>query len=153
MAIGGNMKRKQLIPEEVIALDKELLNESAIKKEQISVEEFVKNEEVIFIVEPSRRKAVKKAKVYLGGKLNLNNSTYIYSRFKYLLTIYNILDFKFKDVEELDISSIQIFYFFKTIFSTEGKEVNFQVDGLPLEIKTQLTKLKYNKILLKKPFK
>lgn len=76
MAIGSNMKRKKLIPEELetrVPLEKATPSSpsSNEKKETVlAVNEKEEQKEVTFIVEPSRRKSVKKATVIIEGKLN-----------------------------------------------------------------------------------
>jgi ABC-type transporter Mla MlaB component len=157
MAIGSNMKRKKLIPEELetqVPLEKATPSSpsSNEKKETVlSVNEKEEQKEVTFIVEPSRRKSVKKATVIIEGKLNINTSAFIAQQIKAVLKDYDILDFKLQNIIEIDMTSIQVLYYYKTVFNRLNKQISLQADGLSLEMKKLLMKTKYNKILFKKP--
>lgn len=68
-----------------------------------------------------------------------------------MLKDYDILDFKLQNIIEIDMTSIQVLYYYKTVFNRLNKQISLQADGLSLEMKKLLMKTKYNKILFKKP--
>jgi len=107
--------------------------------------------EVVFTVEPSKRKSVKKARVSLAGKLNLYNAVFIRDKVVDLVQQYDILDFKLEAVTEIDISAIQIMYYFKTMTHLPEKSISFQAIDLPAELGKMIYKCKYNKVLFRKP--
>lgn len=108
---------------------------------------------VCIIVEPSRRKKVKKAKVFIEGKLDVSNAQFISDKIKEVITNFNIIDFKLRKVESFDLSSVQIFHYYREIYRAEEKAISFQIEDLPITLKSILVKTKYNKILFKKPIK
>ena len=167
MALGGNMKRRKLIPEneeekdvqkqeetndsvEELAVGKEEIEREAEKKEVVEEEEQEPIRSVRIIVEPSRRKSVKKAKVFIEGKLDIVNAVYLTEKIKEVIAEYNVIDFRLRDITDIDLSSIQILYFMKELLENEEKTVSFQLEDLPIELKTLLVKTKYNKLLFKK---
>ncbi len=119
----------------------------------MSEELTVTNEskDVQFIIEPSKRKTVRKVKVTVEGKLNLYNATFISESIKGLVEQYDILDFKLQNIAEIDMSALQTMYFYKTIYSQLEKSINFQTVDLPSEVNTIINKCKYNKVLFRKP--
>ena len=144
------MKRKKLIPDVV-----EEISEITIVKERMApVIETIEVEEersIRLIVEPSRRKSVKKAKVFIEGKLNIYNSEYLVTGLKEILGGFEMVDFRLRDVQEIDLSAIQIFYYFDRFYTQEGKKITFQMEDISAELRTLLIKTKYGKILFKKP--
>lgn len=107
--------------------------------------------EVKFVVVPSRRKTVRKAKVTLEGKLNLYNSAFIAESISNLADQYDLLDFKLENIAEIDLSAIQTMYYYKSVFGGPEKSISFQLTDLPGEVGAIINKCKYNKILFKKP--
>lgn len=164
MALGKNIKVDKLIPDNAINDDVNTLQEevtlnklsgnlseeeSKDEEKNTATEEF--NEGLKFIVEPSRRKSVKKAKIFIEGKLEVNNAEFLTEKIKEVITSYNIIDFKLRNIEDLDLSSIQILYYFTNVYNKGKKTIIFHIEDLPIALKTLLVKTKYNKILFKKP--
>ncbi len=109
------------------------------------------NEDVVFVVEPSKRKMVKKAKVALEGRLNLYNAAFISEKIGELVSQYDILDFKLQGITEIDLSALQTMHYYKTLFGQQQKSISFQSADLPAEVSTIINKCKYNKVLFRKP--
>jgi len=87
---------------------------------------------------PSKRKAVKKTKIELSGELTISNSVKINKGIKDVFKDYNIFSIVLKDVDALDLSILQLLYFYKTLCENEGKEVKISAE-LTNEIKELIT--------------
>jgi len=109
------------------------------------------NEDVVFVVEPSKRKMVRKAKVALEGRLNLYNAAFISEKIGELVGQYDILDFKLQGITEIDLSALQTMHYYKTVFGPQQKSISFQSADLPAEVSTIINKCKYNRVLFRKP--
>lgn len=151
MPIGNNMKRKKLIPEEDIAPQEEVQVEEVASTTNI---EEVLNEEVEtslkFIVEPSRRKSVKKAKIFIEGELTIYNAKLLQTKILEALESFDLIDFKLRAIKDIDLSAIQVLFYTKELYKESDKTPTFQLEELPMELKSLLVKTKYNKILFKK---
>jgi len=160
MALGKNIKIDKLIPEskKKPELKKEVNKITTsdsdhkvkvVKKElEKKVQQF---QGVSLTVEPSRRKKVKKATLIIEGEIDILKAEFLTEKIKEAITTFDIIDVKFKNVEALDLSAVQIMYYFSAIYNSGGKSISFQIENLPMSLKTLLVKTKYNKILFKKP--
>lgn len=146
---------KLSIKAEVKSVDKTTKKESAATKPKVAIKEVIKKEEIpspppsesiiealeqknkaSYKVEiiPSRRKAVKKTNVELSGALVISNADSIKTEIKDVFTEYTIISIILKDVEELDLSILQLLYMYKTKYEMEGKEVTIMTN-LPNPLK------------------
>lgn len=164
MALGNNLKRKKLIPDEQVSevvvkppkatpvnqedIEKEKPEKKALKQDPIKKDEEART--VKITVTPSLRKSVKKVKVTIEGKLNLYNANYLVGEIKPIISDFDIIDLKLENIEEIDLSAIQTLYYFREMCARLDKSTSFNADGLSIEIKTMLVKTKYNKVLFKK---
>jgi len=168
MALGKNIRVDKLIPElkEESTIEEKLntsLKKSAVSKKAIVKKDEIKKKEVKaiefeehfeegikFIIEPSRRKSVSKVKVFIEGKLGVYNAEYLTNKIKEVIVSYNVIDIKLRNIEDLDISSIQIFHYFTNHYNDGKKIVLFHIEDLSINLKTLLVKTKYNNIMFKK---
>lgn len=160
MPIGNNMKRKKLIPDEPKVEEKAIKKEAEKKQESVQakavetkapVEKKEEASTLGFIVEPSRRKSVKKAKVFIEGELSIYNTQELLSKIKEVLNQYDMVDFKIRNVKDIDLSAVQVLYYVKKHHEESDKQLTFQIEELGMELKSLLVKTKYNKLLFKKP--
>jgi hypothetical protein len=168
MALGKNIRVDKLIPElkEESTIEEKLntsLKKSAVSKKAIVKKDEIKKKEVKaiefeehfeegikFIIEPSRRKSVSKVKVFIEGKLGVYNAEYLTNKIKEVIVSYNVIDIKLRNIEDLDLSSIQIFHYFTNHYNDGKKIVLFHIEDLSINLKTLLVKTKYNNIMFKK---
>jgi hypothetical protein len=168
MALGKNIRVDKLIPElkEESTIEEKLntsLKKSAVSKKAIVKKDEIKKKEVKaiefeehfeegikFIIEPSRRKSVSKVKVFIEGKLGVYNAEYLTNKIKEVIVSYNVIDIKLRNIEDLDLSSIQIFHYFANHYNDGKKIVLFHMEDLSINLKTLLVKTKYNNIMFKK---
>jgi hypothetical protein len=168
MALGKNIRVDKLIPElkEESTIEEKLntsLKKSAVSKKAIVKKDEIKKKEVKaiefeehfeegikFIIEPSRRKTVSKVKVFIEGKLGVYNAEYLTNKIKEVIVSYNVIDIKLRNIEDLDLSSIQIFHYFTNHYNDGKKIVLFHIEDLSINLKTLLVKTKYNNIMFKK---
>ena len=80
------------------------------------------------VIEPSRRKAVKKTKITLEGELTIGHSSDIHAKIAPILEEYEQFSFSLKEVQELDLSIIQMLYSYKAELEKIGKTVNISAD-------------------------
>ena len=83
---------------------------------------------------PSKRKAVKKTKIEFTGELTISHIHEIHKRVEEVFTAYNIYSLALKNINELDLSFIQLLHTYKEYLEAEGKEVKITAD-LPNELK------------------
>tara|TARA_B100000809_G_scaffold1942_1_gene2252 strand:- start:2992 stop:3495 length:504 start_codon:yes stop_codon:yes gene_type:complete len=167
MALGKNIRVDKLIPElkEKSTIDEKLntsLKHSVVSKKSIVKKDEIKEEVkaielednfeegIKFIIEPSRRKSVSKVKVFIEGKLGVYNAEYLTNKIKEVIVSYNVIDIKLRNIEDLDLSSIQILYYFANHYKDGKKIVLFHMEDLSINLKTLLVKTKYNNIIFKK---
>ncbi len=167
MALGKNIRVDKLIPElkeespikeklntslkKSADSKKAIVNKDEIKKKEDKAIEFEEYFEdgIKFIVEPSRRKSVSKVKVFIEGKLGVYNAEYLTNKIKEVIVSYNVIDIKLRNIEDLDLSSIQIFHYFTNHYNDGKKIVLFHIEDLSINLKTLLVKTKYNNIMFK----
>ncbi|XOV93427.1 MAG: hypothetical protein ACFHWX_01700 [Bacteroidota bacterium] len=109
------------------------------------------DQDLVFSIEPSKRKTVRKARVNVEGKMNLYNAAFIVEKIGEIVNKWDIVDFKLQGITEIDLSALQTMYYYKSLFTSEEKRINFQLLELPAEVNTIINKSKYNKILFQKP--
>jgi anti-anti-sigma regulatory factor len=160
MTLGKNIKIDKLIPDLKKKSDTKIKDSdpSSIalsphveleKKEALKlVEEY---QGIKIIIEPSRRKKVKKAIFFIEGVIDIQQAQFLTNKIKEAIVHFNLIEVKLRNVEDLDLSAIQIFYYFTTIYNQGEKTISFYMENLPIDLKTLLVKTKYNKLLFKKP--
>ncbi|MFY0686648.1 MAG: hypothetical protein JXQ90_05765 [Cyclobacteriaceae bacterium] len=91
-------------------------------------------------LKPSPRKKVRKTKVFLEGKLTINNVSQFHNAITPVFENYDLVDFYLKDVVELDLSFIQMLFYFKTNFAKANKKTVTIDSELPSNIKKIIVK-------------
>lgn len=96
-----------------------------------------------FIVEPSKRRKIRKTKVIMEGDLNINNVDAFSQQIKPLFQDYDFIDFLMRDTTALDLSHLQMLYYFQNHFIKNGKTVTVDAELSP----------DYKKIIVNNGFK
>lgn len=164
MALGKNIKRSKLIPDPPATKEKEEVvkqEENVMLQEQpVLIEENKEvneaqpqdnageHEEVKCEIKPSRRKKVKKVKVVLGGKLVLRNVEYVKEMTLPLFDSYDYVDFVLNEVEDLDLTCIQLLHYYKALFQGENKQVTIDAE-LDNDLKEIITISGHKDLLIK----
>lgn len=160
MALGKNIKLDKLIPESKKKADVKKMVDKTSKRASNQTEKVLKkgqektveeHQGIRIIIEPSRRKKVKKVTVYLEGEIDIQNAEFLSNKIKEVIATFDIIDVKLREVEGLDLTAIQILYYFTNFYNKGKKTISFHIENLPMNIKTLLVKTKYNKLLFKKP--
>ena len=102
-----------------------------------------------FIVEPSRRKSIKKVKITMEGKLNIYNSAYILKKLKEVAVEFDTLDLRLNEIEELDVSVMQTLHYFSFFYNSEEKQILLQLENPSKEVKALLTITSLKNMVLK----
>lgn len=91
------------------------------------------------ILEPSKRKKIRKTKVVLEGDLSINNVDAFMSQIEPIFDDYDYVDFYQREVTALDLCHIQMLYYFKNHPTRKGKTVTINS-----ELSTDLKKVVTN---------
>ncbi|MDH5599315.1 MAG: hypothetical protein OEY34_09325 [Cyclobacteriaceae bacterium] len=121
------LKNKEL--SEVPTVAEDIPVKEVVQSETI-IEALEKNADTNFRVEiiPSKRKSVKKTKIELSGELTVSNSVKINNGIKNVFKDFNIFSIVLKEVDALDLSILQLLYFYKNLYEKEGKEVKISAE-------------------------
>ncbi len=106
---------------------------ATIKKE---VKQNLRNAKLI--LEPSKRKKIRKTKVFLEGDLNINNVDAFMSQIEPIFDDYDFIDFFQREVTSLDLCHMQMLYYFQNHPTRKGKTVTVDSD-LPSDLKKVVT--------------
>ena len=85
------------------------------------------------ILEPSKRKKIRKIKVILEGELNINNVDEFRLQIEPVFKDYDFIDFRQQEVTSLDLPHIQLMYYFQNHFK-KSKTVTID-SNLSVELK------------------
>ncbi|GAH69845.1 unnamed protein product [marine sediment metagenome] len=96
-------------------------------------------------IEPGKKKDGGKATLILNGDLSYKNSDSIKKEIISVVEQYNNIELQLENVEELDITCIQIFYSLKNTFSKAGKKITFKT-SLPENLKAIIMNSGFNEI-------
>lgn len=80
------------------------------------------------IIEPSKRKKIRKTKVIMEGDLNINNVDSFVQQVLPLFDNYDFVDFFLREVSSLDLCYIQMLYHFQVDQGKKGKTVTIDAD-------------------------
>ncbi|MEP5612535.1 MAG: hypothetical protein ABJP45_09815, partial [Cyclobacteriaceae bacterium] len=83
------------------------------------------------ILEPSKRKKIRKTKVILEGDLNINNVDAFMLEIEPIFDDYDFVDFFQREVTSIDLSHIQMLNYFKNHPARKGKTVTINSDVSP----------------------
>jgi len=98
------------------------------------------------ILEPSKRKKIKKTKVILEGDLNINNVDAFMLEIEPIFDDYDFVDFFQREVTSIDLSHIQMLHYFKNHPGRNGKTVTINSDVSP-EMKKMVTMAGFKELL------
>lgn len=101
------------------------------KKEELKKPEPTKSKKVVLIdlknaeiiLEPSKRKKIRKIRVFLEGELTINNVDAFMQRIHPVFKDYDYVDFSLRKVISLDLCFIQMLYHMKKNYGKKKKEV------------------------------
>lgn len=109
--------------EEIKPVDK--IEQELVKAEPRKVETKIlidlKNAEII--LEPSKRKKIRKIRVFVEGELTINNVDGFIQRIHLVFDDYDYVDFFLRKVVSLDLCFIQMLYHMKKSYAKKKKEV------------------------------
>ncbi len=80
------------------------------------------------ILEPSKRKTIRKTKVYLEGELTINNVDAFTQLIHPIFKDYDYVDFNLRSITTLDLCFIQMLYHFQQSYATRKKTVKVDSD-------------------------
>ena len=155
--MGANLKKKTEAkkPE---AVQKKAMKRTAGKKKapvskkpKVSQKEKVTEEEVVLqkaalILEPSKRKKIRKTKVILEGELGIKNAAAFQKKIIPVFDDYDYVDFFLKDVTVLDLSYIQMLYYLKKHFQNHGKVIKID-SALSAEVKKIVVRAGFEELM------
>lgn len=72
-------------------------------------------------IQPSRRKKVKQTRVFLSGNLTVDNCEAFKQAIDPLFNNYEVVDFYLKEVDTLDVTCIQLLYYYQHKYHEEKK--------------------------------
>lgn len=104
---------------------------STTSKTKTGAEPVYKLRNASLIVEPSKRKKIRKTKVIMEGDLNINNVDGFIQQIKPLFDDYDFIDFSMREANSLDLSYLQMLYYFQNHFVKKGKTVTIDADLTP----------------------
>ncbi|MEQ9403810.1 MAG: hypothetical protein RIM99_09510 [Cyclobacteriaceae bacterium] len=81
-----------------------------------------------FILEPSKRKKIRKTKVIMEGELTINNVDTFMELINPIFKDYDFVDFFLREVTSLDLSHIQMLYYYQNHHIKKGKTVTIDAD-------------------------
>lgn len=90
------------------------------------------------ILEPSKRKKIRKTKVILEGDLSINNVDAFMSQIEPIFDDYDYVDFFQREVTTLDLCHVQMLYYFQNHPTRKGKTVTVNSE-LPTDLKKVVT--------------
>ena len=86
------------------------------------------------ILEPSKRKKIRKIRVILEGDLTINNVDAFKTEIEPVFNDFDFVDFLHRDVTSLDLCHIQLMYQIQQHYETKSKTVTIDAD-LPTDLK------------------
>lgn len=86
----------------------------------------LKNADII--LEPSKRKKIRKIRVFLEGELTINNVEGFMQRIHPIFNNFDYVDFYLRKVTSLDLSFIQMLYHFQKSYGKKKKEVTIDAE-------------------------
>lgn len=111
---------------------KEAANKRVLEtKAKVSSEPQLKLRNAVLIVEPSKRRKIRKTKVVMEGDLNINNVDAYIQQVKPLFEDYDFIDFFLREATSLDLCHLQMLYYFQNHFAKQGKTVTVDADLTP----------------------
>ena len=151
MPIGGNLnlKRDKVIPdtkkkkktEEKDAVSKVVAQSKQKQENQSEAKVLNKETEIVgenykIVITPSKRKKVKKTNIDLSGDLSITNIEKINEQIMPILANYDFIDMYLTNVDNYDLSTIQLLYTYTILHDTEDKSKLLKVIAdLPIELK------------------
>ena len=99
-------------------------------------------------LEPSRRKKIRKVRVFLEGELTISNSEAFLHRILPIFDQFDFIDFSLHDVTSLDLSFIQMLYHVKKCHAKESKEVTID-SQLPPDLKKIIVCSGFERLMFK----
>ena len=151
MPIGGNLnlKRDKVIPdkkkekktEDKGAVSKVVAQSKQKQEKQPEAKVLNKETEIVgdnykIVITPSKRKKVKKTNIDLSGDLSIANIEKINEHIKPILVNYDFIDMYLTNVDNYDLSTIQLLYTYTILHDTEDKSKMMKVIAdLPIGLK------------------
>jgi len=77
----------------------------------------------LIILQPSKRKTVRKTDVFLEGELTVGNIKQLSKEVLEVFERFDIVTFYLKNVQQLDLSCIQLLHYINESFKDKGKKI------------------------------
>lgn len=103
------------------------------------------NIKVVFV--PSKRKAVRKVDVTIEGVFSINTITLLKDRISGVFENYDYVHITLNNIQQLDLTVVQLFYVLKTIYGSNGKTITIDAK-LSKEDKLLLHKCGFSDLLI-----
>lgn len=113
-------QQEKKLEQEPVKLEN-VLSTSTVKKETVAFKNELR--EAKLILEPSKRRKIRKIKVIMEGELNINNVDAFTEQIHPIFKDFDFVDFLLREPSSVDLAHIQMLYYFQEYYAAKGKTI------------------------------